>query len=131
MKAQTTMMKNHPDTDRIGQEGEDIACRALRERGYRIIARNWSCRFGEIDIIAREEDVLVFVEVKLRSDTEFGGAPAAVTPRKRARMIAAARCFFAQTQPELPARFDVVAIDQGEIRLIQAAFEEDGCLPGR
>ena len=131
MKAQITMMKNHPDTDRIGQEGEDIACRALRERGYRIIARNWSCRFGEIDIIAREEDVLVFVEVKLRSHTEFGGAPAAVTPRKRARMIAAARYFFAQAQPELPARFDVVAIDQGEIQLIQAAFEEDGCLPGR
>ncbi len=131
MKSQTTMMKNHPDTDGIGREGEDIACRALRERGYRIIARNWSCRFGEIDIIAREEGVLVFVEVKLRSHAEFGGAPAAVTPRKRARMISAARCFFSQTQAELPARFDVVAIDQGEIRLIQAAFEEDGCLPGR
>lgn len=113
-----------------GREGEDEACRILRERGYRIVARNWSCRFGEIDIIARDGDVLAFVEVKLRTRSDFGGASAAVTPRKQARMTAAARCFVAQTQADLPARFDVVAIDRGEVRVIRAAFEEDGCSLG-
>ncbi|MBN1858936.1 YraN family protein [Candidatus Bipolaricaulota bacterium] len=117
--------------ENMGREGEDAACEVLRQRGYRVIARNWSCRFGEIDIIARQGDVLAFVEVKVRSRADFGGASAAVTPRKQARIIAAARCFFSQTQSDLPARFDVVAIDCGKVRLIQAAFEEDRCLPGR
>lgn len=125
------MMDERTDRETTGREGEDEACRALRKQGYRIIARNWCCRFGEIDIIAREDDVLVFVEVKLRTRGDFGGASAAVTPRKQARIIASARCFFALTQADLPARFDVVAIDDGEVRLIRAAFEEDPCTPGR
>ena len=125
------IMNDNTVKEVLGRVGEDTACRVLRQRGYRIVARNWSCRFGEIDIIARQGDVLAFVEVKLRTRNDFGGALAAVTPRKQARIIAAARCFIAQTQSDLPARFDVVAIDGGDVRLIEAAFEEDGCSLGR
>ena len=122
------MMKNHPDTDRIGQEGEDIACRALRERGYRIIARNWSCRFGEIDIIAMDKEDVVFVEVKGRESDVFGTPEEAIGPAKQKKISKAALHYLQEKGlGGRNARFDVVTIrfmpQDTQVQLIRNAFD--------
>ncbi|MFC2078489.1 YraN family protein [Candidatus Bipolaricaulota bacterium] len=106
-----------------GNESEDKACVYLKERGYRILARNWRTRTGEIDIIARDEGILVFVEVKARSSSGFGGPEAAVDHAKQRRIISAALSFMQATECALPTRFDVVAIRPGNVRLYQDAFQ--------
>ncbi|MEW5825926.1 MAG: YraN family protein [Candidatus Bipolaricaulota bacterium] len=109
----------------LGQEGEDEACRVLRSAGYEIVARNWRSRFGELDVVAREGDVLVFVEVKSRADPSYGGPEAAVGRRKQRRLIAAAKGFLAATGCELAARFDVVAMEGETVRIVRDAFQVD------
>ena len=104
-----------------GDQSEGKACRFLKERGYRILARNWRTRMG--DIIAREEGILVFVEVKARSGSGFGGPEAAVDSAKQRRIISAALSFMEVTHCELPMRFDVVAIRPGKVSLHQDAFQ--------
>jgi putative endonuclease len=106
-----------------GNESEEIACRFLKEQGYRVVARNWRCRLGELDIVARDGDVLAFVEVKARSGDGFDGPEAAVGPAKQRRIIRAASLFLQVTRCELPARFDVVAIRPGVVRLHRDAFQ--------
>jgi len=119
-------MQNRQD---IGRKGEEEACRFLRSLGYAIVARNWRTRFGEIDIVARDEDVLAFIEVKARSGAEFGGPEGAVGWRKRRRMIAAAKGFLAATRSDLAARFDVVAFEGDDVRLVRDAFQVDDGRP--
>jgi len=106
-----------------GDESEEKACRFLKQRGYRILARNWRSRTGEVDIIARDEGILVFVEVKARSGDGFGGPEAAVDRFKQRRIISAALSFMEVTECELPTRFDVVAIRPGKVLLYQDAFQ--------
>jgi len=106
-----------------GDESEEKACRFLKKRGYRILARNWRARTGEVDIIARDEGILVFVEVKARSDNGFGGPEAAVGHAKQRRIISAALSFIEVTECALPMRFDVVAIRPGKVHLYQDAFQ--------
>lgn len=105
-----------PETTRsIGQRGEDEAARHLEAQGLRLLERNYRCRGGEIDLVMREGNTLVLVEVRLRASAEFGGAAASVGPRKQRRFILAARHLL-MTRPEfrsLPMRFDVVALDGG------------------
>lgn len=108
-----------------GGQAEERACRYLKDLGYQIVARNWRCRFGEIDIVAREGDTLVFVEVKARSTGGFGGPEGAVDRRKQGRLVAAARCFISKTGAELPVRFDVVTFLGGSVRLYRDAFRVD------
>jgi len=116
--------------EQLGQAGEDIACQYLREQGYLIIDRNWRCRFGEIDIIARDGIDLAFVEVKNRSRAGYGGPIGALTRQKKDRIITAARMYLSQTESDLPVRFDLVAIQGQDITLLKAAFElEDRCTP--
>ncbi len=105
-----------------GAQSEEKACGFLRDHGYRIIGRNWRTRSGEIDIIARDGDIVVFVEVKARTSDGFGGAEGAVNHAKQQRVIAAAQAFIEQTQCELPTRFDVVAIRPGSVRHYEDAF---------
>ena len=105
-----------------GDEAEDKACLFLKGEGYRIVARNWRTQSGEVDIIARDNDVLVFVEVKARTGDGFGGPEGAVDYPTQRRLISAALAFMEKTQCELPTRFDVVAIRPGNIRLYQDAF---------
>ena len=96
----------------LGKLGEELACAELQRRGYAILARRYRSRFGEIDIIARDGDTVVFVEVKARAGEEFGGAAAAVTRWKQRRITQMAVDFLArQRLSESPCRFDVVAID--------------------
>ncbi len=109
--------------NKLGRTGEEIAVRYLRDHGYRIIGRNWRCRFGELDIIARDNDTLVFVEVKARTKGGFGGPEGAVTQQKQARLIATARCYLLTVESELPVRFDVVTILPDRVTLYQDAFQ--------
>jgi putative endonuclease len=99
---------------RPGARGEAQACRLLEQQGYRVLAKNFRCRGGEIDVVAQDGDVLVFVEVKERSGSSHGAPYEAVTSEKRRRIIHAARLFAARHGlSERPIRFDVVSIDAG------------------
>lgn len=106
-----------------GAESEEKACHFLKTRGYCIVARNWRTRMGEVDIIARDGGILVFVEVKARTSDGYGGAAGAVDPAKQQRLISAASAFMEKTLCELPTRFDVVTIYPGHVQLYQDAFQ--------
>jgi len=122
-------LRRHKEEDTtLGQRGEELACRFLKEKGYRILERNYRCRAGEIDIVASQGNDLVFVEVKARSSRAFGDPVEAVTPRKQRQISKAALCYLEKNGYRGPARFDVVAIlfnrlDAPEIELIRNAFE--------
>jgi len=101
-----------------GARAEDLCAELLRRAGLRIVARNWRCRHGELDLVAEENGTLVFAEVRLRRDPRFGGAAESVGARKRARLVAAARQFLA-SRPPVPCRFDVLLLDALELRRIE------------
>ncbi len=115
---------------RLGNHGEDIACRELERRGYAIVARRFRTRAGEIDIIARDGDTLVFVEVRTRSSDQAGTAAESVTRQKRAQIGRMAGAYLGThgTSRE-PCRFDVVTVEFSEtaepaaVTLYPAAFE--------
>ncbi len=114
----------------FGQEGEKAAVKFLKKRGYRIIEKNYRNKSGEIDIVAEQDQVLVFVEVKSRTDTEYGEPLEAVTPHKQRKIGQVARGFMTQHRIEnRDCRFDVVGIKGNpnqpktwEIELVQDAF---------
>jgi putative endonuclease len=119
-----------PGAQRPGRSGEDLAAAYLREKGIAILERNYRCRAGEIDIVARDGGVVVFVEVKERRSESHGTAVEAVTWRKRQRIVRAARVYAAVHQlADAPVRFDVLAIDWGpsgpRVRHDAGAFGED------
>jgi putative endonuclease len=95
----------------LGAAGEAIAADFLRSRGLVLLARNYRCRLGEIDLIAGDGDTLVFVEVRLRTSSAFGGAAASVGGAKRARMTRAARHYLATLGREPACRFDALLLD--------------------
>lgn len=100
-----------PDDNRsLGEYGEKMACRFLRKHHHRILDRNFSCRFGEIDIISECRGYLVFVEVKLRKNETFGEAREYVTPSKQRRVIQTAEYWLMKHPTELQPRFDVIEI---------------------
>jgi len=96
----------------FGQGAEEAAARFLEARGMRVLARSFRTRSGEIDLIVRHGEVLVFVEVKARASLSWGSPSEAVGWRKRARMERAARFFLLRQgfHPEPPCRFDVVEV---------------------
>ncbi|MBB6636682.1 YraN family protein [Cohnella thailandensis] len=96
-----------------GRAAEEAAARHLERRGYGIVARNWRCRTGELDLIATDGDVLVIAEVRSRRGgaSRFGTAIEAVTPRKCAQVRSTAQVYLAQSRRETnKVRFDVIAI---------------------
>lgn len=98
-------------TKETGDRGENIACRFLSAKGYGIVATNWRCRQGEIDVVARDGTTIVFVEVKTRRGLEAGEALVSITPAKRRRLIAAAYAYAEQTGESDPLwRIDALAI---------------------
>jgi putative endonuclease len=109
----------------LGAAAEQLAARYLLARGYRILATNYTCQGGELDLVAEEGPTLVFVEVRSRRSSAFGGAAETVGPIKRKRLIHAASHYLGHQcrGAERPCRFDLVAIDAGEITHIQDAFE--------
>ena len=98
------------DKQSLGQFGEEQAARYLRRRFYTILERNYRCRFGEIDLIARRGGILAFVEVKLRRDDAHGEAREFVTARKQQRILAAAELWLSQHETPLQPRFDVIEV---------------------
>ena len=99
------------DRGAFGQLGEDLACEELSRRGYAILERRFRTRCGELDIIARDGNVLVFVEVKARSDGRFGHGFDAITWHKRHRLSRMAVSYlFLHHLPAAACRFDVVAV---------------------
>jgi len=94
-----------------GAKAEALAAEFLAARGARIVERNFRRRCGEIDLIAQDGDTLVFVEVRLRTRSDFGGAAASITAKKRARMTAAAGLYLARLRSTPPCRFDAVLLD--------------------
>lgn len=101
------MTRSHPG----GQQYEQAAARWLEQQGLTIVARNWRCRQGEIDVVARHGEVLVFVEVRARSSAAFGGAAASIGRSKRERLLRAARHYLATLASEPPCRFDALLFD--------------------
>ncbi len=97
-----------------GQGGENHALGYLQEHGLMLVQRNFRCKLGEIDLIMRERDALVFVEVRKRASAAFGGAAASVTPHKQRRLIRAAQVFLQRYRSPPACRFDVVAIECGK-----------------
>jgi putative endonuclease len=107
-----------------GARAEDLCAELLREAGLRVLARNWRCRHGEIDLVAEDRGTLVFAEVRYRRDQRYGGAAESVTAAKRARLVAAARLYLMR-RPDADCRFDVLLLDSlegGGIQWIRNAF---------
>lgn len=125
-------MSGGSQAKRSGNDGEQLACRFLEEHGYRILARNFSCRVGELDIVAQQDETTVFVEVKQRGDESHGGGFEAVTPAKRRRIVRAAELFSSRHGlSERALRFDVISIEvdaagESRIRHDASAFDADG-----
>lgn len=98
------------DTKLTGRWGESVAAEHLKKKGYRIVGMNYSCRSGEIDIIAENRRYIAFVEVKLRKSDSFAEAREFVTRSKQERLIKTASLYLAANPTELQPRFDVVEI---------------------
>lgn len=111
-------------TTDIGTAGEERAARHLVRHGLAIVMRNFRVKGGEIDLIARDGDTTVFVEVRLRKRSDYGGAAASITPAKQRRLILAARHWL-QRHGETPCRFDCVLIDGERLEWLQDAFSAD------
>jgi putative endonuclease len=112
----------------IGKRGEELAVRHLEDAGYRIIERNYRCLLGEIDVVARDGESLVFVEVKSRRGEGFGDPQEAVDPKKQKKISRIAQYYLKEKRlRDVRARFDVVAVrimpGGSRIKVIQNAFE--------
>jgi putative endonuclease len=114
----TTSPKAHLSRNEIGAHGEQLAVEHLQGLGLRILARNWRCRYGELDVIAAEgADTLVFVEVKTRTGDGFGGVAEAVTPQKVRRIRRLAGLWLAgQESGWSQIRIDVIGVRLGRCR---------------
>jgi len=110
-----------------GPAAEKLAADFLQRNGLRLIESNFRCRAGEIDLILRDGDTIVFAEVRLRSNSAFGGAAASITPAKQARIVHAAQYFLQHARSDQsPCRFDAVLLDSLDItrvEWIKNAFE--------
>jgi putative endonuclease len=107
-----------------GSEAEEQAAVFLAQQGLTLVARNYRCRYGEIDIIGRDGPTLVFVEVRQRSSTTYGGAAASITSAKQAKVVRAAQHYLAAMAGTPPCRFDVVLLNgDGDVEWLKNAFE--------
>lgn len=103
-----------------GRRGEDIAAAYLVEKGYTLVARNWRCEAGELDMVLQDGNTLVFVEVRTRRSRRFGPAEESITPAKQSRLIELAHTYLQETSAgDCLWRIDVVAIhlDRGRLQV--------------
>lgn len=131
-KKREKMMAASPKTSRAGmpteqqvkgRAGEDQAISYLSRQGMVLVERNFRCRGGEIDLIMRDGNELVFIEVRARRNGSFGGAASSVTSGKRARLILAAQVFLQQLHRMPACRFDVIAFEGEQISWLKSAIE--------
>jgi putative endonuclease len=116
-----------PSTVQRGAWAEDLACRHLLDQGLELLTRNYRCRHGEIDLVMRDGSTISFIEVRLRSRTDFGSGAESVDARKQSRVLASAEHFLQRHSSLLaPCRFDVVSIRRSgnthELEWIRDAF---------
>ncbi|NLY92242.1 MAG: YraN family protein [Firmicutes bacterium] len=118
---------------RLGNYGELLARRILEDRGYLILHRKYQTRYGEIDLIARDGNQLVFIEVKTRMSKAFGTGLEAITKRKRVHLLRTAYCYLQQHAfQDAPCRFDIITLNldgRGKLvdyQLITDAFGVEG-----
>jgi putative endonuclease len=98
----------------LGAQAEQLAAQYLQLQGLILIAQNYRCRFGEIDLIMRDGTTIVFIEVRLRHHSGFGGAAASIDARKQKRIISTAQQYLAGLVRIPPCRFDAVLIDDAQ-----------------
>lgn len=109
-----------------GRAAEARAAAYLEGQGLRILEKNWRCRFGEIDIVARDAQALVFVEVRSRSARSYGGAAQSIDAVKRGKLIAAANQYLTRVGLDTPCRFDAVLFEaSGTLQWVRNAFGAD------
>ncbi len=107
-----------------GSQAELVAAQYLQAQGLKLLARNYYCRFGEIDLILQDGAALVFAEVRLRGNASFGGAGASIDAAKQTRLAKAAQHYLSALPHVPPCRFDAVLFDQaGNIEWLRNAFE--------
>ncbi|MBA1377952.1 YraN family protein [Pseudomonas brassicacearum] len=118
-----------PDRSHLqsGKDAEGHALAHLQQHGLRLVAQNWLCKRGELDLVMLDGDTVVFVEVRYRKNTQWGGALASIDERKRRKLVFAAQ-YFLQSESrwaDHPCRFDVVAIDSSvdQLNWLQNAFD--------
>lgn len=108
---------------RLGAHGERRAARRYEDAGWEVVARNWRCRDGELDLVVRRAETLAFVEVKTRTSDRFGHPAEAVTPAKQRRIRRLAARFCAETGHRAPVlRFDVVTVLRGRTEVYEGCF---------
>lgn len=110
----------------FGRSGENLAEKFLKKTGYKIIEKNFKTKFGEIDIISKDKDTIVFVEVKTRRDSSFGVPQLSVNTRKQKHLALAALTFIKKNSLNSDYRFDIVAICGDKIDHIKNAFAPAG-----
>jgi putative endonuclease len=93
-----------------GEQAETLAAAFVESCGLRIVARNYRCRYGELDLVARDGDTLVFIEVRRRAGNRFGGAAASIDAAKREKLLKAARHYLAELAAPPACRFDAVLL---------------------
>jgi len=110
-------------TTKTGAEAEQVAADYLLCQGLKLVTRNFRCRGGEIDLIMRDGPTLVFVEVRARARSDYGGAAESITRTKQGRIILAARHYLARNKIDAPCRFDALLIQAGNLQWLRAAFD--------
>jgi len=110
-----------------GNDAESRALQHLRAQGLKLVTRNWRCRGGELDLVMRDGDVLVIVEVRSRASAGYGGAAESIDRRKRGHVVHATRLYLSAhpEHAERNVRFDVVALDADRLQWLQAAFDAE------
>lgn len=106
----------------LGAAGEELAAAWYRRQGYRVVARNWRTRNGELDLILARRGELVVCEVKTRSSRRYGHPVEAVTPDKQARIRRLAMAYVAETKARGRLRFDIAAVESGRVEVWEGVF---------
>lgn len=119
----SNLFKRRTARQLTGQSGEDDALKHLQQHGLTLQERNFLCKGGEIDLVMKDRDTLVFVEVRKRAPSQYGGAAASVTASKQRRLIIAAQVYLKRYKMPPPCRFDVIAIDGAELTWLKNAIE--------
>jgi len=115
---------------KTGKQGEALALSYLQKKGYEILATNWKHRRAEIDIIAKDQKILVFVEVKTRRDDYFGKPEVSVTARKKTLLTDASIAYMEHIQHDWEIRFDIISIVARTENDVELVHFEDAFFPG-